>query len=289
MLQPRHAAALLLLAVSPAAAAPRIPITGPGTITTPGRYILMNDIPQAPSGLCNSILIHATTGQIDLDLGWHAIEPGFLCSAIVVSGASTVTIRNGFLTSNNGTVLVGIDENLIRLDRVHISGDWGISVRGAASLIIRRSTSHATVFSLYFNSAGFLEMDRCRMDGQERDVTVRHAGRVAIKSSTFAGGHSGNPGLELAGIPPRKLSIARSSALGSEDVAWITADGARVHGNVFYGGSVNGLVVTGTGNSILGNTFTNNGACGIVVDSASNTLLGNTFSGNLGGDICEAP
>lgn len=288
--RPLHALALVLLAGAPAAAGNRIPVTGPGTITAPGDYILTTDIITPNLGPCNGFLIHATTGPIDLDLNWHTVEPGFLCSAVIVTGSSPVTVRNGYLTSTNGTVVRGLDSNLLRLVRVHVDGDWAIQMSDSSSLHMHQSSAHATVYGLFAKTTGDVVIDESTFNGAYLNVRLFRVGKAVVKNSFFSGANQG-PNLQIHEATG-KIRIGRNtfnSAQGSPGALVIAGDGAKIHRNSINGAGYDGLVVYGSGNSILRNSISGSNGCGILVDSNGNILQGNIFSGNLGGDVCAAP
>src|SRR5262245_7436546 len=81
------------------AQAAAIPISSPGTIDTPGHYVLATDL-QGSGDLSAAIIIDPSAGEIHLDLDGHAVHAQHGYLAIWVIGTGLATIRNGALDSS---------------------------------------------------------------------------------------------------------------------------------------------------------------------------------------------
>ncbi len=286
--------ALVLLAAIPAVLG-ATSISGPTVISSPGTYVLAQDIAGG-----NSPAIWVKSSGVTIDGNGHTIRG---------SGGSF-----GILVNRDGTTLSGVEIRNVRLQNwncgIYLKGVASSKVSGVTAVSngkagINLRTTRGTTISgctVSGNQQGILLWQDCdgntisgntMKDNSDMGLWMAGTGRTGsgivydstgnTVSNNVATGNRYGLYLDFT----RDNTVTGNRATGNDDhgIFLDYSSGNRVTNNVVSGHSQSGIVLFDSARcTISGNTATRNGDFGLwAIQSPSLAIVGNQFSGNSDG------
>lgn len=232
----------------------RIPVFEPGTITQPGRYMLVRNV--GVFNTASQIIIAAN--DVDLDLNGFTLAGTIPLRATNVRG---VTVHGGSIQAAEQAIMMfNVSDLALRRLVVESWDDCAVTL----STIDRGVVSEMRILS---HETGAL--------------CVTGSTAVAIEGNQTSA-HSFN--VECAGC-----RIAENLAGGG---MFVSGSANLVEGNVCRGAPfADGLRIAGSWNQVVGNLLVGNGGIGLRFEdsAAGNVFRGNTARGNAGGWASTCP
>ncbi|GEM_PF-905210 len=295
-----------------------VQITGPTVISSPGTYVLTQDISTSKSPA-----IAIQSSNVVFDGNGHTIDGvdagssfGILVNAN--SGPLTgVTVKNVGLTDwYDGIYLKNVNGAQVKSITATSNVRAGISLRSANDNVISGCTSSGNGQGFYvWSQCSRNRIESCTMSGnadaglwlastgrtssgivydstgnQILGNTVTGNGRMGLyvdfsNGNTLRGNRvSNNPGKQIYLDYSSNVNIESNtvSSGGEQGIYLYDADGCSITGNTISGSRDNGLYVSSTsGLTITGNTISGNGVGGIVLNGEATIPANkNTVSSN---------
>ena len=288
-------------------------LTSCGTISSPGSYVLGNDI--TASGICFTI----TTGGVGIDLRGHTLTGNGTGSGIVVGNGSNIVITNGTITNfGQGVQMSSNSSRNETIDRLNVSGNTGegISIGGCCNTLTNIKAnntgnigivivgpnnslntiqadgngSYGVLLQGGLSSGTLIEASGNGGYGIEVSTCCNSVGQTTATNNGFAGIH------EVGGQSVVANSIASGNLGNGVDLTASDATGAvpghnLVTNTIANGNGRDGIGETGSNSAanedvVANSTANQNKGRGIYVICPSNTLR-DTALNNQGGNLVE--
>jgi hypothetical protein len=165
----------------------RIPITGPVIITTPGSYVLVNNIEAPFSG----VVIRASNVKVDLNGFTVSPVAGANGSGVIVEpGHKNIEVTNGTITgfANHGIYVPGAEQpgRNLKFSHLRISEirGVGISLENNAGFIVEDCLITGNNWGIYGTAAGLILNN---VIGSNSRGLVVYSKQIGYRSNVFYG------------------------------------------------------------------------------------------------------
>ena len=249
---------------------PRIPISGPTTITQPGSYYLTNDINITTSQSAITIQTDAVT----LDLNGHTIN-GNNIGTNAITGISTgprpIVIRNGRVSAFTGA---GLNlSGTIYIEGVHASNCFeGFRLTGAINIVASHANTNLVDGFVLAATSGVAVLERCIAD------TNGGNGFFAATGATFRDCVANNNG--LSGFRTQGAGVLHGCLAARNGIGFNLGEGSTANGCAADENNTNGFN-TQQSASLAECVATRNGNSGFT--TSAGTILNNCIARLNGG------